>query len=300
MVMIGRNEIAEEFRSIQDYICSALEAIDGKSVFTEDLWKRDEGGGGRTRILSQGEIIEKGGVAFSEVYGPVTEVMKGQLGLNGTEFYATGVSVVLHAHHPRIPIIHMNIRYFELDSGEYWFGGGIDLTPHYVDEKLAISFHEKLKEVCDRFEESSYERYTEWAHQYFFNVHRKESRGVGGIFFDHLSENKSISKSDIFLFCLELGKLFPIAYQEQVEAGRTFPSSDKEMLWRNIRRGRYVEFNLVYDRGTKFGLLSEGRVESILMSLPNSAGWEYNFHPSPGSEEEKTLNLLREKKFWID
>lgn len=297
--MIGREKIAEEFRLIQDHICSELERIDGKSRFIEDLWKREEGGGGRTRILSHGAIIEKGGVAFSEVYGPVSEVMKSQLGLNGKEFYATGVSIVLHAHHPRIPIIHMNIRYFELDSGEYWFGGGIDLTPHYVDEELARSFHEKLKEVCDRFELGSYQRFTEWAHRYFFNVHRKESRGVGGIFFDHLSGNEYVTKVDICSFCLELGQLFPIAYQEQVEAGKNLPVLDNEISWRNIRRGRYVEFNLVYDKGTKFGLLSGGRVESILMSLPHSAGWEYNFQPLPGSEEDITLRLLREKKFWI-
>jgi coproporphyrinogen III oxidase len=298
-VISGKDHISTEFRAIQDHICQELERIDGAGKFAEDLWQRTEGGGGRTRILSDGAIIEKGGVAFSEVYGPVSEVMKKQLGLNGEHFFATGVSIVLHAHHPRIPIIHMNIRYFELDSGAYWFGGGIDLTPHYVNESQAKAFHEKVKAVCDDFDVRCYRRFSDWAHEYFYNVHRNESRGVGGIFFDHLSESDNLSKSDILSFCLQLGRLFPVVYQEQVEKGRNLPLLEKEILWRNIRRGRYVEFNLVYDRGTKFGLLSGGRVESILMSLPNTAAWEYNFQPEKGSEEENTLALLNQRIDWL-
>lgn len=297
--MLDKSVISENFRSLQDHICRELEALDGSSVFTEDLWSRTEGGGGRTRVIRHGDIIEKGGVAFSEVYGPVSEVMKKQMGLDGSAFFATGVSIVLHPHHPHIPIIHMNVRYFELDTGEYWFGGGIDLTPHYVDENQATKFHLHLKKICDSYDVAIYEKFKLWADEYFFNQHRNESRGIGGIFFDHFSENESMSKEHIFQFCIDLGTMFPEIYKEQVLFGRGKSYGEREVFWRNIRRGRYVEFNLVYDRGTKFGLLSGGRIESVLMSLPEMASWEYNFIPEDQSPEQHTLMLLRKEVKWV-
>ena len=297
--MLTKSIIADEFKSLQDHICRELEEIDGGSTFSEDQWSRTEGGGGRTRIIRHGGVIEKGGVAFSEVFGPVSEVMKKQLGLDGTEFFASGVSIVLHPHHPCIPIIHMNVRYFELDSGEYWFGGGIDLTPHYIDEHQAVRFHSQLKNICDTYDATIYDRFKLWADDYFFNQHRNESRGVGGIFFDHFSENETMSKENIFKFCIDLGRAFPNIYKEQVLFGKDKSFGEREMFWRNLRRGRYVEFNLVYDRGTKFGLLSGGRTESILMSLPEMASWEYNFIPEVESAEAQTLSLLRKGVKWL-
>jgi len=295
-----RQKIAQEFRLLQDHICKELERIDGKASFEQDLWDRSEGGGGRTRIIRHGGVIEKGGVAFSEVYGPVSEVMKKQLGLEGDEFFATGVSIVLHPENPFVPIIHMNVRYFEMDSGVCWFGGGIDLTPHYIDAVQASLFHAHLKRTCDKYDGSFYPKFKVWADDYFYNQHRNETRGVGGVFFDHLTPSEIVSKEDIFHFCVDLGKLFPVAYEEQVNFGKDRIYGEQEILWRNLRRGRYVEFNLVYDRGTKFGLLSGGRTESILMSLPETASWEYNFIPSQDSPEAKTLSKLQKGVNWLD
>ena len=295
---LNKIEIAQQFRLLQDHICGELERIDGKATFREDLWDRKEGGGGRTRIIRHGGVIEKGGVAFSEVYGPVSEMMKKQLGLDGNEFFATGVSIVLHPGNPFVPIIHMNVRYFELDSGVYWFGGGIDLTPHYIDESQAALFHKQLKQTCDKYDGSFYPKFKSWADDYFFNQHRDETRGIGGIFFDHLSASEKAGKEDLFSLCIDLGKLFPLIYEEQVVFGKNKPFGERELLWRNLRRGRYVEFNLVYDRGTKFGLLSGGRTESILMSLPEMAAWEYDFHVEENSPESKTLSLLHKGKIW--
>lgn len=291
--------IAAEFQLLQDRICKALEEIDGKSLFLEDLWDREEGGGGRTRIIQQGNIIEKGGVAFSKVHGPVSEVMKKQLGLEGEDFFATGVSIVLHPKSPHVPIIHMNVRYFELNTGEYWFGGGIDLTPHYIVPEQAKVFHSALKKLCDKYTTEFYPKFKNWADDYFFIPHRNETRGIGGIFFDHLKENDSITKKDIFNFCIELGDLFSVLYEYQVNSGKNLPVTEEQIHWRNLRRGRYVEFNLVNDRGTKFGLLSGGRTESILMSLPANASWEYNAQTQENTPERNTINLLKKSVDWI-
>ena len=190
---MNKEVITHGFRQLQDRICKRLESIDGRSLFHEDLWDRNDGGGGRTRVLSKGEIIEKGGVNFSEVYGDVTELMRQNTEINGNSFYATGVSIVLHPNSPHLPIIHMNVRYFELDNGKYWFGGGIDLTPHYVVPNQAQQFHAGLKSVCDKYKSDFYPRFKEWADNYFFLPHRDETRGVGGIFFDHLNESEGLS-----------------------------------------------------------------------------------------------------------
>ncbi|MEX1193274.1 MAG: oxygen-dependent coproporphyrinogen oxidase [Brumimicrobium sp.] len=294
-----RELIIEEFKKVQDYICNELELMDGKSTFHEDSWNREEGGGGRTRVISDGNILEKGGVNFSAVHGPVSELMKKQLKLEGNEFLATGVSIVLHPHNPFLPIMHMNIRYFEMDNGNYWFGGGIDMTPHYVDKKLAKDFHLELKKVCDKYNEDFYSRFKKWADDYFYIPHREETRGVGGIFYDHLKEESGISKSQLLDFAIDLGRLFPRLYKYQVEQNNSSSFANEHIKWRNIRRGRYVEFNLVHDRGTQFGLKTGGRIESILMSLPTNASWYYDFQPKPNSIEANSQKLLKKNIDWI-
>ncbi len=295
----SKGEVANAFRTLQDYICGELERIDGSSLFREDQWDRAEGGGGRTRTISGNGVIEKGGVAFSEVYGPVSNAMKTQLQLDGEAFFATGVSIVLHPKNPHVPIIHMNVRYFELDNGTYWFGGGIDLTPHYIIPEQARDFHEGLKAICDRYHPSFYPEFKQWADDYFFIPHRNETRGIGGIFYDHLDASKGVSKEDLLAFALDLGQSFPVLYEQQVLKGRQQPFSEADIRWRNLRRGRYVEFNLVHDRGTKFGLFSGGRTESILMSLPPDASWEYMHPTEPDSEQERTQNLLKKGIDWF-
>ena len=285
--------IAEEFAQLQGRICDRLERIDGLAQFGQDIWEREEGGGGRTRIIQNGGVIEKGGVAFSKVFGPVSDVMKKQLNLDGDDFFATGVSIVLHPSNPHVPIIHMNVRYFELNTGVFWFGGGIDLTPHYIIPAQATQFHQGLKAICDRYNSSFYPKFKEWADDYFYIPHRNETRGIGGIFFDHQDEKSGISKEELFQFCLELGDNFAALYEQQVLQGKNIDVSEQDLKWRNIRRGRYVEFNLVNDRGTKFGLLSGGRTESILMSLPADASWEYQYLPK---SDKETVTLASLKK----
>jgi coproporphyrinogen III oxidase len=290
---MNKTEIAARFRELQLHICQALEQLDGQAAFTEDTWEREDGGGGHTRTLQGGYILEKAGVAFSAVHGPVTEAMKKQLGHEGEAFFATGVSIVLHPRHPRHPIMHMNVRYFELEDQAYWFGGGIDLTPHFVDLDLAKKFHHSLKQLSDQYNPDFYPKFKDWADHYFFLPHRGESRGVGGIFFDQLNESCGLSKAQIFNYCQDLGRLFPVVYTDQVKGVSTSAPTEAELQWQALRRGRYVEFNLLHDRGTKFGIYSGGRTESILMSMPPMANWVYNQEPSPDSEEQKTLSFLR-------
>jgi coproporphyrinogen III oxidase len=292
---MNKSQIEIEFRNLQNFICEELELLDGKSIFSEDPWLRDEGGGGFTRTLSEGQIIEKGGVAFSAVHGKVSDVMKSQLAMADGDFFASGVSVVLHPRHPRHPIIHMNVRYFELDNGTYWFGGGIDLSPHYVDLYAARAFHLALKKVCDQYNPKFYSIFKSHADSYFFLPHRNESRGVGGIFFDNQNENSGLSKEQLLNFCLDLGRKFPVIYREQIELKVVQIPSLEELKWQALRRGRYVEFNLLHDRGTKFGIYSSGRTESILMSMPPMANWEYDFTPKENSDEFNTQKFLKER-----
>lgn len=294
-----KDKIASEFRLLQDFICSELEALDGDAHFQEDIWEREGGGGGRTRIIQHGGLIEKGGVNFSEVAGKVSDEMKRSMGIQADSFYATGVSIVLHPENPHVPIIHMNVRYFELSNGNSWFGGGIDLTPHYVIPEKATEFHKDLKEICDKYHASFYSKFKDWADDYFFIPHRNETRGIGGIFFDHLKPGDPISKEDLLQFCLELGRAFTLIYKAQAEDRRSLSVSERDKVWQSLRRGRYVEFNLVNDKGTKFGLVSGGRTESILMSMPPRANWEYCFVPEKGSEEDFTLYWLRTKHDYI-
>lgn len=298
--MILKEEIAETYQRIQDEICQVLELLDGGAKFEEELWEREGGGGGRTRIIQNGNILEKGGVNFSAVHGKLPETIKKAFGVDSEDFFATGVSIVIHPNNPHVPIIHMNIRYFELNDEIRWFGGGIDLTPHYVQEDDARYFHQTLKEVCDRHKDSFYEEFKTWADNYFFIKHRNETRGIGGVFYDKLTPEKTgLSYDEIFAFSCDLGRTFAPLYTELVNRHRNKSYTAAEKDWQLLRRGRYVEFNLVYDSGTRFGLETNGRIESILMSLPTQANWFYNFTPSADSEEAKTIALLRKGVNWV-
>lgn len=302
--MITKEQIAEAYQQIQDEICAGLEMADGTAKFEEEVWERDGGGGGRTRIIQNGSILEKGGVNFSAVHGKLPESMKNALGVSEDDFFATGVSIVIHPNHPWIPIIHMNIRYFEManQSGKEirWFGGGIDLSPHYIIEDDARFFHSSLKKTCDQFKSDFYSKFKTWADDYFFIKHRAETRGIGGIFYDRLSPDTTGLEWDVlFDFSKAVGRTFLPVYKELIERNKNKLYTEEQKLWQFQRRSRYVEFNLVYDAGTKFGLETNGRVESILMSLPPQANWVYDFKAVKGSEEEKTLNLLKKGINWV-
>ncbi|WP_374164177.1 oxygen-dependent coproporphyrinogen oxidase [Arcticibacter sp. MXS-1] len=297
--MIDKQEIAAQYQEIQDEICRGLEQLDGTGRFEEEIWQREGGGGGRTRIIQNGTVLEKGGVNFSAVFGKLPEPVKRSFKVESDDFFATGVSIVIHPNHPLVPIIHMNIRYFEMNEEVRWFGGGIDLTPHYVYEEDARYFHTHLKSVCDRFSPSFYPRFKEWADDYFFIRHRSETRGIGGIFYDRLNPvTAGVGWNEIFEFSKAVGRSFVPVYTELVNRHRNEDFSEQQKQWQYQRRSRYAEFNLVYDAGTKFGLETNGRIESILMSLPPQANWVYNFSPVPGSEEEKTLQLLKKGIDW--
>jgi coproporphyrinogen III oxidase len=295
-----REEITSFFRQLQDEICDALAFADG-GAFIEDSWDRPGGGGGRARVI-RGNFIEKGGVNFSAVHGELPPAAARSLETKPeeTSFYATGVSIVLHPKNVHVPIIHMNVRYFELDGGRFWFGGGIDLTPHYVDREQARWFHQQLKDTCDAYDTDYYPRFKKWADDYFYLPHRNETRGVGGIFFDRLqpsTENKD--KRTLFDFTAAVGRTFAPTYVHLMNLNKEKEVSEEEARWQQLRRGRYVEFNLVWDRGTKFGLTTNGRTESILMSLPPLAGWTYDYQPTEGSREEDTLNSLKKDVDWV-
>ncbi|UII30368.1 oxygen-dependent coproporphyrinogen oxidase [Fulvivirga ulvae] len=296
--MLTKDEITDWFKNLQDNICKELETADGLAKFREDFWEREGGGGGRSRTIANGEVIEKGGVGFSAVHGETPENILKALKLEKTGFYATGVSIVLHPQNPRVPIIHMNVRYFEMTNGTWWFGGGIDLTPHYVDKEDARYFHQKLKSVCDNHDSSYYGKFKKWADDYFFIKHRSETRGIGGIFFDRLGAEQPKSKEELFAFVKEVGSSFAPIYTYFMHKNKSISYGEREKQWQMIRRGRYVEFNLVWDKGTKFGLDTGGRTESILMSLPPQANWLYDHKPEDDSEEAKTLELLKKDINW--
>lgn len=295
-----KEHIAETYQKIQGEITQALEALDGGAKFEEEIWEREGGGGGRTRIIQNGNILEKGGVNFSAVHGKLPEAIKKAFGVDEEEFFATGVSIVIHPNNPHVPIIHMNIRYFELNEQIRWFGGGIDLTPHYVIDEDAKFFHQQLKNVCDTHHPNFYADFKTWADNYFFIKHRNETRGIGGVFYDKLTPEKTgLSYEQIFEFSCDLGRTFAPTYIELVNRHRDQSYTQREKDWQLLRRGRYVEFNLVYDSGTKFGLETNGRIESILMSLPAQANWFYDFKAEPGSQEARTLDLLKKDIHWV-
>lgn len=303
-------EISKEFvsnwlKQLQITICRALEEADGSGKFTHENWVREEGGGGITKIINNGLVIEKGGVLYSAVYGDAPDFLfKEKEHTIATaqseklQFYATGVSIVIHPQSPMVPIIHMNVRYFEMNNGTKWLGGGIDLTPHYVMEEDAIFFHNALKNMCDKHHKSYYGKFKKWADDYFYITHRRETRGIGGIFFDRLNSDNEMNFEQNFNFWKDVGEAFAPIYTELIQRNKSKLYTEKNKQWQLLRRGRYVEFNLIYDKGTQFGLQTNGRVESILMSLPKFASWEYDFKPEKNSEEEQTLLKLRKDINW--
>lgn len=300
--MLTKELIRDWFISLQNDICKQLEEADGKSKFISDQWERNAGGGGISRVLTDGNIIEKGGVNFSAVWGPTPEPVLKSLNLTSqdeSDFFATGISIVIHPVNPMVPIIHMNTRYFEMTNGTWWFGGGIDLTPHYVNESDARYFHQQLKNTCDQHHPSYYPQFKKWADDYFFIKHRNETRGVGGIFFDYLKADQGFTKEARFDFVKSVGAAFAPVYKHFMKKNHAMPFTEDHKRWQYLRRGRYVEFNLVWDRGTKFGLDTDGRTESILMSLPPHAQWVYNYQPVSGSAEQKTLDLLKKEINWL-
>ena len=296
---INKTEIENWFKELQDTICNALGQVETLSKFKEDNWTREEGGGGRSRVLVNGNVLEKGGVMFSSVWGKTPANILAALKLEDADFYATGISIVIHPVNPWCPIIHMNTRYFEMSNGISWFGGGIDLTPHYIIEPDAINFHTAIKNVCDNHNPNYYNEFKKWADDYFFIKYRNETRGIGGIFFDRLSETEKISMQDRFNFVKDVGKLFAPIYTDLLLKNKDKNYTEENKKWQLLRRGRYVEFNLVYDKGTKFGLDTNGRTESILMSMPPVANWDYDVQTTPGSAEYATLSKLKKETNWI-
>lgn len=298
--MIDKETIAAYFQQLQDSICQALQHADGKGTFREDHWQRPGGGGGRSRTIQNGAIIEKGGVGFSAVHGEMHEQQLRSLNITEkADFFATGVSIVIHPHSPMVPIIHMNVRYFEMSNGTYWFGGGIDLTPHYVVPEDARWFHQQLKAVCDEHNPEYYAKFKPWADDYFYIPHRSETRGIGGIFFDYLKPTEGQTKEELFAFVQGVGESFAPIYTHFMLKNKNLSFGEQEKNWQFLRRGRYVEFNLVWDRGTKFGLETNGRTESILMSMPPQANWIYDFHPEENSPEAQTLGYLKKGIEWV-
>jgi coproporphyrinogen III oxidase len=296
-----KQTIENRFQTLQNDICAALEIADGTGKFEQDLWQREGEGGGRSRVMRNGAVIEKGSVNFSAVFGEPPEKMLTALKLSKADFFATGVSIVLHPHSPMVPIIHMNVRYFEMSNGTWWFGGGIDLTPHYIIPEQAAWFHNQLKAVCDKHDTTYFPTFKKWADDYFYIKHRQETRGIGGIFFDHLNTQQTgKSKEELFAFVQDVGSAFVPIYTHLMRLNRDLPFGEQEKRWQQLRRGRYVEFNLVWDKGTKFGLDTDGRTESILMSMPPQANWEYNFTPQEGSPEAATLALLKKGIDWAN
>ena len=298
-----RESARRYFEQLQDRICADLESADGKARFVEDLWRHEPGrgpggGGGRTRVIQGGGVFEKGGVNLSAVSGELSESLAARLETRRQGFHATGLSLVLHPESPLVPTVHMNLRYLELASRDAprgaWFGGGADLTPYYLDEQDAQSFHARFKKACDRHDPDSYPRFTKQCDEYFFLPPRNEARGIGGLFFDYLTEDLE----RVFDFVRDVGDAFVDAYVPIVERHSSRPWTADQKRWQRLRRGRYVEFNLIHDRGTLFGLETGGRTESILMSLPPEASWEYDHQVPEGSAEAELLDVVRRPRGW--
>ncbi|HRP56096.1 oxygen-dependent coproporphyrinogen oxidase [Agriterribacter sp.] len=290
---------------LQDRICKALEQEDGKAVFTEDKWNRAEGGGGKTKVIANGNVFEKGGVNSSVVYGKVSDAMRSQLKISGDNWFACGLSIVIHPLNPFVPTVHANWRYFELydASGKImdrWFGGGADLTPYYLFEEDAKHFHQTLRDAILPFGEGLYPEFKRQCDAYFSNTHRgNEMRGIGGVFYDYLRPQNEEDANRLFAFQRANGDCFINAYIPFVAKRKHTKWSEAHKHWQEIRRGRYVEFNLIHDRGTLFGLKTNGRTESILMSLPPTVRFEYNYRPEPGSEEDRLLQVCLHPKEWV-
>lgn len=304
---IFRKQWIEYIHHLQDHICSALETADGKEKFKEDQWQRNpdgKGGGGKTRVISGGNVIEKGGVNTSVVFGEVTDLMRKQLKIDGDHWFACGLSLVIHPLSPFVPTTHANWRYFELYNGrndviDRWFGGGADLTPYYLFEEDAGHFHLTLKNAMDPFGKDLYPKYKRQCDEYFNNSHRGfEMRGIGGVFYDYVRPEADISLERLLEFQQANGNCFIDAYVPIVEKRKEIKWTAENKYWQEIRRGRYVEFNLLHDRGTLFGLKTNGRAESILMSLPPTVRFDYNYQPEKGSEEWKLLEACKHPANW--
>jgi len=294
------DQVKEYLQELQDRLCAEIELLDGAAAFKRDPWQRPAGGGGESRVLSGGEIFEQAGVGFSHVFGNEMppSATKHRPELAGKQFQAVGVSLVLHPLNPYVPTTHANFRFFS--AGEknpvWWFGGGFDLTPYYPFREDVVHWHQTAKASCDPFGEDLYPRYKEWCDRYFYLKHRDEARGVGGLFFDDLNE---AGFENSFAFLRSVGDSFLGAYVPIVLRRSHHPFGDRQREFQLYRRGRYVEFNLIYDRGTLFGLQSGGRTESILMSLPPQVRWEYNWRPEPGSPEEELYRDYLKANDWL-
>jgi coproporphyrinogen III oxidase len=295
-------EVKQYFLALQEDICLQLEE-EGQGSFIRDEWQRPAGGGGLTRVLEGGQIIEKGGVNFSHVYGdhlpPSASAHRPELA--GRSFQALGVSLVIHPRNPYAPTSHMNVRLFVAEqAGQapvWWFGGGYDLTPYYAFEEDCITWHKTAKAACDPHGETLYPRFKQWCDDYFFLKHRHEARGVGGLFFDDFNE---LGFDQSLRFIQSVGDSYIQAYRPLLARRKSLPYGERERNFQLLRRGRYVEFNLVYDRGTLFGLQSGGRTESILMSLPAEVAWKYDWHAEPGSAEERLTDYFLKVQNWAD
>jgi len=293
---VRQGQAVAYFQQLQDQVCAAVEKVDGRALFREDAWQRAEGGGGRTRVLTDGAVFEKAGVNFSEVWGELAPEFAAQIPGEGRGFTATGISLVLHPRSPLIPTVHANFRYLTKGT-KWWFGGGADLTPYYPYREDVIHFHRTWREVCHRHRRLvDYQRLKKWCDEYFFLAHRGEPRGVGGIFFDYLEGDWDA----LFAFVRDCGDAFLEAYRPLVERRKDLPYTDRQRAFQEFRRGRYVEFNLLYDRGTLFGLKTGGRVESILMSLPPVVRWQYDYRPEPGSPEAELYDYYLKPRDWAE
>ncbi len=302
--MSVKDQFVQYIHELQDAICAALEQVDGKAKFMEDKWVRAEGGGGRTRVIANGKVFEKGGVNISAVHGALPKAMQEAFKVPESNFFACGLSLVIHPLNPNVPTVHANWRYFELyDTAgkrlDCWFGGGSDLTPYYMFEEDAKHFHQTLKSAMDPFGTELYPQHKRHCDEYFVNKHRgDEMRGIGGVFYDYLRPKDEADEQRLFAFQQANGDAFVTAYLPIVAKRKDIPYTDKEVEWQEIRRGRYVEFNLVHDRGTLFGLKTNGRTESILMSLPPRARWYYDYKPEAGSREEAMMQYYKPKD-WV-
>jgi coproporphyrinogen III oxidase len=289
-----REDFAAFLAALQEDICGTLEGLDGSARFGRDPWERPGGGGGLTRVLQEGAVLEKAGVGFSHVHGELPEAFARRLQGDGRAFAAVGLSLVLHPRSPMIPTTHANFRFIRQGS-KGWFGGGTDLTPYYLFEEDAAHFHRTLRAACDRHDPSYYPRFKETCDRYFFLPHRGEARGVGGVFFENMGGDPARELA----FVKDCARAFLPAWLPIAERRRDEPWGDRERAWQEVRRGRYVEFNLLHDRGTVFGLETGGRAESILMSLPPRVRWAYGHQPDPGSREEVLLEALRRPREWV-
>jgi len=302
MSELDTNAVEQYLLALQDCVCDALGALDG-TPFREDSWERPGGGGGRSRVLEAGSVFEKAGINFSKVYGkdlpPSATAHRPELA--GRDFEAMGVSLVVHPRNPYAPTSHANVRFFIARKPDadpvWWFGGGFDLTPYYGFEEDATHWHRVAHDACSAFGDDVYSRYKKWCDEYFYLKHRDEPRGIGGLFFDDLN-SKGFEQS--FAFLRSVGDHYLPAYLPIVERRKDLPYADREREFQCYRRGRYVEFNLVYDRGTLFGLQSGGRTESILMSLPPRVSWRYDWHPAPGTAEARLYDIFLRPRDWLN